>query len=412
MLGLCIFFTRSERAKREAMATIIIAMLPELGHLNATLKLATALASLGHQVFYLGGSDYEAYMKAQGMQFISLGESLGDVAALPGAHFSQLDLMESLMEIRFHCRPLDKRLGSVVEIFRQEIEAVVKNLRPDLFIIDPFVPDIALIAHQLGMPFVFLNTTLFNPLKETALDRKSPFLAQVPELVLCPREFDFPQAAANNKRRYYLGASVNLQRREAPFAWHQLDAHKSLIYCSLGSQPEACGGAKRFFQTIIEAMVGLPHRQMILTMGAHLNPFDFHSVPSNVFLLNRAPQLQILKKAAVMITHAGLNSIKEAILFGVPMVVFPCIVDQPMNAARIVYHGLGVKGDMPGLTVEEARTLIERVAKTASFRERAASFCERFRNLEEEAVGVKIVEALLASLKQRRPVPASVALSN
>jgi UDP:flavonoid glycosyltransferase YjiC (YdhE family) len=394
------------------MSTIIIAMLPELGHLNATLKLATALASRGHQVFYLGGSEYEAYMKAQGMHYISLGEGLSDAAALSGAHFSQLDIMESLMEIRFHCRPLNERLKSVVEIFRQEIEAVVKRLRPDLFIIDPFVPDIALIAHQLGMPFVFLNTTLFNPLKESALINKSPFLAQVPELVLCPQEFDFPQAANNNKRRYYLGASVNLERREAPFAWDEIDVHKPLIYCSLGSQPEACGGAKRFFQTIIEAIAGLPHLQLILTTGAHLSPSDFHPVPSNVFLLNRAPQLQILKKAAVMITHGGLNSIKEAILFGVPFVVFPCIVDQPMNAARIVYHGLGVKGDMPSLTVEEARTLIERVAKTASFRERAASFRDLFRNLEEAAVGVKIIEALLASLKQRMPAPASVALSN
>lgn len=394
------------------MANIIMVMLPELGHLNATLQLAKSLAVRGHQVFYLGGSDYEAYMQAQGMRFITLGASLGSDAAPPRSGFSQLDIMESLMEVSFHCRPLDERFGGVVEIFRREIKELVESLRPDLFIVDPFVPDIALIVHQLGVPFVFLNTTLFNPLQDTALITQSPFLAHVPELVLCPGEFDFPQAAANNPRRYYLGASVNLRRREAPFAWHEIDVAKPLIYCSLGSQPEVCGRAQYFFQTVVDAIAGLPHYQMILATGNHLHAGNFRSVPSNVLLLNRAPQLQVLEKASVMITHGGLNSIKEAIIFGVPMVVFPCIVDQPMNAARIVYHGLGVKGDMPNLTVAAARTLIERVVKTDSFREVAAAFGEIFRNLEEKAVGVKIIEALLARLEKRGPAPISMASSN
>ena len=46
------------------MATIVIAMLPELGHLNATLKLAKTLMARGHQIYYLGGSDHRAYLEA------------------------------------------------------------------------------------------------------------------------------------------------------------------------------------------------------------------------------------------------------------------------------------------------------------------------------------------------------------
>ena len=58
------------------MATIVIAMLPELGHLNATLKLAKTLMARGHQIYYLGGSDHRAYLEQQQMRFVSLAEGL------------------------------------------------------------------------------------------------------------------------------------------------------------------------------------------------------------------------------------------------------------------------------------------------------------------------------------------------
>jgi UDP:flavonoid glycosyltransferase YjiC (YdhE family) len=374
------------------MATIIIAMFPEMGHLNATLKLARTLGERGHEIFYLGGSERRAYMEKQGMRFISLDEGWDSA----GSGVSQLDVMEFLLEERLHCRPLNQYFTTVVEAFREGIEALISYLEPDFLLIDPYVPDVALIAQGLKMPFAFLNTNLFNPLDSTALLERSPELGQVPQLITCLEEFDYPEVVRRSRNRHFLGPGVDLQRKEEPFDWDKIDHTHPLIYCSLGSQSQNCVGAQRFFQVMIDAMSGLPHLQMILATGTHFNKDDFRGIPPNVLMLNYAPQLRILERADVVITHGGLNTIREALVFGVPLIVFPSFGEQPMNAGRVVHHGLGVWGNLQSVTVEQARSFIERVVETESFRERAAFFRERCEQLDGAGLAVKMIEALLA----------------
>ena len=379
------------------MSTIVIAMFPELGHLNATLKLARSLRLRGHQVYYLVGSDYEAYMRAQGLNFICLGE-----ASTNGRKSSaQLDIMEYLLEARMQGWVLNEYYTDVVQLFRQEIASLIPKLRPNLFLIDLFVPDIALVVQELGLPFVFLNTTLVSQLADTALFNSRPDLAQVPELILCPSEFDFPQSRRLGKSvRYYLGASVDLERKEDdPFDWQKLDPTKRLIVCSLGSQPQSLVGAKHFFQVIIDAVSDLTDCQLVLVTGAHFF-HDFQHVPANVIVMPRVPLLQLIEKADVLITHGGLNTVKEALLLGTPMIVFPASNDQPMNAARIAYHGLGLTGNMKTVTAEQACALIERVLQPG-FRERVLAFRQLLQKIEAEELGSKIVEAILASVEKK-----------
>jgi UDP:flavonoid glycosyltransferase YjiC (YdhE family) len=52
-------------------------------------------------------------------------------------------------------------------------------------------------------------------------------------------------------------------------------------------------------------------------------------------------------------------------------------------------------------TVEEVRALIERVAQTESYRERVRTFGELFRKHDEAGISVKVIEALLGSLKKK-----------
>lgn len=375
------------------MSTIIFATMPAIGHLNAPLKLAKSLVAREHEVFYLSGPGYKDYIAEQGLRFVTLGESI----AVGDARFAQMALLERLLEFRSSGKPLDGQLARVVEVLRRELEDLIREIKPDLFLIDPYIPDIALIAHRLGMPFVFCNPTLFNPMEETALLNDAP---SVPELVFCPAEFDFPETVARHKQRHYLGPEIDLQRNEAPFDWKQIDTSKPLIYCSLGTQAQFYSGTKRIFQIIIDALSGLPQYQMIIATGRNVSHDDLQRLPPNLLLLNYVPQAQILERASIMITHGGLLTIKDAIFFGVPMIVFPGMYDQPMNSARVVYHGLGVKGDMRSTTVEEVRGLIEKVAQTCAYRERVREFGEMFRQRDKAAISVKVVEALLASLEK------------
>ncbi|CAA9265227.1 MAG: Zeaxanthin glucosyl transferase, partial [uncultured Corynebacteriales bacterium] len=44
-----------------------------------------------------------------------------------------------------------------------------------------------------------------------------------------------------------------------------------------------------------------------------------------------------------VVTHAGLNTVTEALAHGVPLVVAPIRHDQPVNAAAVVAAGAGVR---------------------------------------------------------------------
>ena len=45
--------------------------------------------------------------------------------------------------------------------------------------------------------------------------------------------------------------------------------------------------------------------------------------------------------ADVFVTHGGMNSVSEALFYGVPMVVIPLVSDQPVNARCVERLGVG-----------------------------------------------------------------------
>jgi UDP:flavonoid glycosyltransferase YjiC (YdhE family) len=59
------------------------------------------------------------------------------------------------------------------------------------------------------------------------------------------------------------------------------------------------------------------------------------SIPDNILILSSVPQIEILKRASLFITHAGMNSTSETIHYGVPVICLPLHADQPLVAIRI-----------------------------------------------------------------------------
>jgi UDP:flavonoid glycosyltransferase YjiC (YdhE family) len=47
--------------------------------------------------------------------------------------------------------------------------------------------------------------------------------------------------------------------------------------------------------------------------------------------------------ADVFVTHGGMNSVSEALVYSTPMVVIPFVSDQPVNARCIEKLGVGKK---------------------------------------------------------------------
>jgi zeaxanthin glucosyltransferase len=109
-------------------------------------------------------------------------------------------------------------------------------------------------------------------------------------------------------------------------------------------------------------------------LGNNIDPDDLRPIPSNVIIVNTAPQTELLKRASLCITHAGLNTVLEALAQGVPIVAIPIGFDQPGVAARVAYHGVGEFVEIGELTPERLSRLIRRVRQNPSYRDKARYF--------------------------------------
>jgi zeaxanthin glucosyltransferase len=373
------------------VARISFIPLPEAGHINPTLKLAKQLAQRGHQVSYLGLPDFEEHVRSQGLEFIPTLTSLAPRGTVKRLAEQRINLYDVLFRVR--------------EPPKRELAETIGALRPDLLLIDIVLQDLTLLARAAGVHCAVLSTSLHQP-RLIFMDsvRRDP-VEDHSLLILCPRALDFPEVLPR-AGRHYLEASIDLERREPDgFPWERLDDSRPLVYCSLGSHPQDYKKSEAFFQAVLDAVRQRPGWQLVLAASqAYIGSPLFRDVPPNAVVVDWVPQLAVLKKAAVMITHGGLGTVKECIYFGVPMVVFPMAFDQPENAARIACHGLGVRGDTDDLSTPHVLHLVDRVLADPAFRARTALMSSVFRELETSGTGTRVVEGLLNSQRRTAPV--------
>ena len=363
------------------------------------------LKRTGHRVYYMGLPDFEDYVCSQGLEYISILENRcpKGYLGMRAKEKARLDL-DNLSLILWDAA--GRNGGAAFDLTKEideELKRVLREVAPDLLIIDFKLRDLAPItAEKLGVPTAILSVTLIDLAPITGDNDDDAAGSRFPELFLCPKEFDFLSAAKKN--RYYIEASIELERKEAhAFPWHEVDAARPLIYCSLGSQSYQYEQSLMLFRSLIAAISRKPDWQLVLAAGVHLSAADFHPVPDNVLVVSWAPQLKMLERASIMITHGGLGAVKECIFFGVPMIVFPCRWDQPHNAARVVHHGLGVRGDINNISVQLIHSLIDAIDKDPSFKRRIDAMSRTFRELENSGVGVRTVEKILSDFRDRQP---------
>jgi UDP:flavonoid glycosyltransferase YjiC (YdhE family) len=55
------------------------------------------------------------------------------------------------------------------------------------------------------------------------------------------------------------------------------------------------------------------------------------------------PVLELMPRLAAVVSHGGLNTVCEALVHGVPLVVAPIKGDQPINADQVQAAGAGIR---------------------------------------------------------------------
>ncbi|MFI5934051.1 nucleotide disphospho-sugar-binding domain-containing protein [Actinoplanes sp. NPDC051494] len=115
-----------------------------------------------------------------------------------------------------------------------------------------------------------------------------------------------------------------------------------------------------FHRLCVEAFTGTDWH-VVVSAGDRADLGDL-VVPPNVEFGRSFPQRQVLRHAAVFVSHAGMNSLMEALAERVPVVALPLTPEQALNAARLAEVGAGRVADIATLTAGHLRELVERTA--------------------------------------------------
>lgn len=145
---------------------------------------------------------------------------------------------------------------------------------------------------------------------------------------------------------------------------------------------------------IITAAEGLLNFQFVIATSTYKDQLRSHVASPNVSLLDYAPQISLLSKSILMITHAGGNSVKECIRMGVPMLCYPFEHDQFGNAVRVVYHKLGLRGvSTDDKTDIQQKILI--IIHSPEIKKQVIKFQLRSIEAEESDYDVEVIKRLI-----------------
>jgi UDP:flavonoid glycosyltransferase YjiC (YdhE family) len=223
-------------------------------------------------------------------------------------------------------------------------------------------------------------------------------VARVPRMVFCPPEFDFQRSSAEGIT--WVGPYIDHERKEPEFPWHALPDDRSIAFCSLGTQTHRHPHALGALQHIVDVFSERDDYFLVLACSAQQRSALQSSVP-HVLLVERAPQLALLRRAKLALTHAGFNSIKECAALGVPVVALPLGLDQPRNAALIQHHGLGTALEVQELTRAALDAAVTEVSGSPSIARACAQMKQRFASWQRRSLAVDFVAQLLEPRAER-----------
>lgn len=424
---------------------IAFATLHYPSHLHAATSLARKVRERGYDVFFLGVPDAEAAVRAAGIEF-------HPVAAreFPAGSFrerdAQLAKLNGMAGFRF---ALDSMCSAFDAVARDAPE-VLRAAGAEAAVFDQLGSGYTAGARRLGLPIIhFMPALPGNPwdsappgvfgwpyragllgrLRNRAghalvrvmirpfrarifdyyrqhglpLDLDSPAfgcstLAQITQM---PAAFDFPNPDLPSWFHHTGPFDDGHGRSDVSFPWDQLSG-EPLIYASMGTLQN---GIEQVFRTIAEACEGLGC-QLVLSGGGSATLGNLGPLPGNCLAVGYAPQLELLRRAALCISHAGPNTVYESLAAGVPMVAIPVTNDQPGTAARIAYTGTGVVVPFKRLNAARLRSAVRQVLQDDAYRENARRLQAAItgaRGLERAA---EIIDGCFGPLRDARPAPA------
>jgi MGT family glycosyltransferase len=132
-----------------------------------------------------------------------------------------------------------------------------------------------------------------------------------------------------------------------------------------------------------------------MSTGNAIDPAIFGALPANIAIQRWVPQSEVLRRAALFISHGGLNSVHDALYCGVPLLLVPQQEEQAFNARRVVELGAGLLLENRQVSAPALRSLAARLLAEASFKAQAQHIGATLREAGGPARAADEVEGLL-----------------
>jgi MGT family glycosyltransferase len=402
------------------------------GGLPAELAVARRLVAAGHTVTVLGEPVMEAEVRAAGVEdFRSWVEAPHRVSRRPEDDFIRD------WEFRNPVAELDNMYARLMvtpaPLYAKETLAVIDDVHPDVVVssfplfgaqlaaeargvpLALLAPGIAgTIAERMPPPGMFPAKGPLGRLRDRALDtvidrllnrglaglnaaRRDFGLSPLRRLrdqygradrilVLTSAAFDFPGRLPANAR--YVGAQLDDPAWAQP--WEPpTDDDRPFVLVAMST---TFMDHVEHLQRVVTALGRLDVRGLVTT-GPAIDP-DQIRAPDGVQVVRSAPHSAVLPHADVLVTHGGHGTLMKALVAGVPVVCTPVGRDQPENAARVVYHGAGVRVTKKKASPATIAAAVQRVLGDPSYRQAAARLGERIRADAEAGLVLTELEAL------------------
>ena len=386
---------------------------PFPSHAAALEALATVLVDRGHEVVWIHRSDVRRQLTDPRIRFVAVG-----AARYPDGSLSAMLERAARPGGPFGLRRVIRDVADTTDMLCTEAHAVLREHHTEAVIADQMEAAGSLLAQALGLPFISVAcalpvnrepalplpvmpwpcatneaglhrnavsarihdwmmqplanvmrahcTRLGIPLKRTLDECVSPLL----QLSQTTSAFDFPRLHAP-AHLHHVGPLRSASDPSSPLDLVPAPAPgKPFVFASLGTLQ---GGRLRLFLRIARACRAAGAQLLV----AHCGRLEARGEKALLragadWVVDFVPQRAVLARADLLVTHAGLNTVMDALAAGVPMLALPIAFDQPGVAARVVHAGVGLRL-MPGLArAKDIERALKALLESPEFRARAA----------------------------------------
>jgi MGT family glycosyltransferase len=383
------------------------------GHINPTLGLVKELTKRGNQVSYFCAEPFSEMVTKVGAKWLGYSDKLNEFLKeyRPTDRHPFFMLMECMLLYD--------------EVALPEIRTILKKDKYDLIICDSYFGGACFLRQMTTIPVVCSHSSFamsqipipkrmlvpgFHPQLDhcyqvikricNSFNIVEPSLEQVftskGELNVVYTTCNFNHDEGVHEPDYlFNGPSIDrLQESDMDFS---VIENRKVIYISLGSINT---DFIDFYKTCIQAFKNTDY-YVCMSIGKKCERSELGEIPTNFLVKSFLPQLAILSHTDVFITHAGFNSVNEALYFGVPMLSLPQVNDQYMVAKRLESMQLGITENMKEISPQILKNKIDTLIMDRNIKEHCMQMSnEMKRSAKIEQTAIKL-EMYVRERKER-----------